>query len=140
MTSYFEPLADLLPPGGLEKVNEAITAHTWHGAGNQDEAGLIHGVRACVEVVKAEAEAAAEAKWEARHQSIKALYEGQRATERAANEVYRQRLTENVEAQLKAFAVLHQLALTARGAGRKTIPASKVIEAVGLDTDGWKGR
>lgn len=132
MTSYFDPLADLLPPGGLDKVNEAVTAHTWHGAGNQAEAGLLHGVRACVELVKADAEAKAEAKWEARHQELKRHYASLEASEKAANEAHRKRLAEGVENALKAYAVLHQLALTARAAGRKTLPAAEVIEAVGL--------
>jgi hypothetical protein len=136
VTSYFDPLADLLPPGGLDKVNEAVTAHTWHGAGNQAEAGLLHGVRACVELVKAEAEAAAEAKWEARHRELKRHYAGLEEREKAANEAHRKRLTEKVEHQLKAYVTLHQLALTARAARRKTVPADKLIEAVGLEP--WK--
>jgi histone H3/H4 len=100
----------------------------------------MHGVRALIEFVRADERATAEAATEGKHQSLKALYEALQASERDASERHRQRLTEKVEHMLRAYKALHDLALTARAAGRKTLKARDVIDAVGLDMNGWEDR
>lgn len=138
MPGYFTPLADALPPGAVEAAEQAFADYNHRGAGRRDEPALMHGIRALVEFVRADERATAEAAAEQRHQSLKAHYE---RLEADAKQVWRdaaKRVGEESGEQLRKFAAVHDLALTARGARRKTMPVRDVAKAVGLDMDGWE--
>jgi hypothetical protein len=133
VSGYFDTLADILPPGALDTVGKALDAYNREGAGRRDEPALLHGVRTLIELVRADERVTAEAAAELKHQRTKALYEQYTADNKAATERVRRRLTKDVEHALGAYKAVHDMALTARARGRKTLPAADVIEAVGLD-------
>jgi hypothetical protein len=137
VNGYFDGLADVLPEGADEKVRDELINYIHHTE-DQPDAPLLHAVRFMIGLVREDERAKAEADYQVKHVSLKEHYAKLEASVKEAWQHALQEVRERSGAQLKAFAEVHQMALTARASGRKTLPADKIIAAVGLEP--WENR
>lgn len=137
MGEYFDALADIVSPAILAEVNKRLIGHIHRGA-ETEEPVLLRSMRDLIELVRAEERAIAEAAAEERHRSLRAHYVDLEERLKASYEDARRNDVVKFEHALRAYNKVHQMALTARAARRKTLPAAPIIAAVGLEQ--WEKR
>lgn len=131
MGDYFDPLADEVSGDAIAKAHAAMTAHIHHGAGRYDESTLLHGVRALVAAVRAEAEA----HYGEQARKSREFNEGQRARREQENREWLRSMDGWIKEAVAAHGRVHDLLLRVRRT-RKTIRVAELAEAMNFDLDG----